>query len=136
MKKQKDKKKSRRSRILLQGFFLIVLLVVGGYFLQRYTQRPDQATILEVNDDKVSISEAMVYYRLMELEFERMGSEKIWNLEILGLDPEQTALERVMESMIRIKAIKASAGSLSPQEASGLEELTEELAEILGKEYF
>ena len=70
MKKQKDKKKSRRSRILLQGFFLIVLLVVGGYFLQRYTQRPDQATILEVNDDKVSISEAMVYYRLMELEFE------------------------------------------------------------------
>ena len=135
MKKQRDKKKRRRSRILLQGFFLIVLLVVGGYFLQRYTQRPDQATILEVNDDKVSISEAMVYYRLMELEFERMGSEKIWNLEILGLDPEQTALERVMESMIRIKAIKASAGSLSPQEASGLEELTEELAEILGKEY-
>ena len=135
MKQKENVKKGRHRRKLLQLLILAVLLLVGGYFLYQYTQRPDQATILEINEEKVSISEAMVYYRLMELEFERMGSEAIWGLEILGLDPEQTALERVMESMIRIKAIKASAGSLDEAEKAELEAATEQLAQLLGDEY-
>ncbi len=135
MKRQKNVKRGRRGRKLLQWMLLLLLLGVGGYFLHQYTQRPDQATILEVNEEKVSISEAMVYYRLMELEFERMGSEEIWGLEILGLDPEQTALERVIESMIRIKAIKSSAGALNEKEKTELKSVAAGLAKLLGDEY-
>ena len=135
MKKRDNEKKGRRGRKLIQWLILAVLLGVGGYFLHQYTQRPDQATILEVNDEKISISEAMVYYKLMELEFERMGSEEIWDLEILGLEPEQTAMDRVMESMIRIKAIKASAGELSAAEEARLDSSVTELAKLPGDEY-
>ena len=53
MKKRDNVKKGRRGRKLLQWMLLLLLLGVGGYFLHQYTQRPDQATILDLFLEKV-----------------------------------------------------------------------------------
>ncbi len=128
-------RKGRRSRKWISWIVLLVLVTVGAVWLNQYSKRPDRVEILVVNEEKVSISEAMVYYRLMQHEFEKMGSEGIWDLEILGLDPHQTAVERVMESIIRIKAMQSSVGVLSPQEEVQIEDEIDKLAQMLGADY-
>lgn len=125
----------RQSRKRLLCIILAWLVLVGIIGMIEYSNRPDQIEILEVNGEAVTISEAMVYYRLMQLEFERLGSENIWNLEVIGLDPEQTAIERVMESIIRVKVVQSLAEPLTPEQEREIARQTQRLAWTLGTPY-
>ena len=127
---------SRRSRKWLAAALLTLLLVGGSlYLVGKHAQRPDQMEILNVNGEAVCINEAMVYYKMMQMEFEQIGSSSIWDLEISGLDPQQTAMDRVMESMIRVKVIQSLAGSLKEKEEESIQEKADQLEKVLGRSY-
>ena len=127
--------KSRPSRKKKQLIVLGLVIVLGFILLLQYDNRPDQIEVLSVNEEAVYASEAMVYYKLMELEFERMGSENIWKLDILGLDPQQTAMDRVMQSIIRVKVIQSLVGELAPEEEQEVQEKAKQLEALLGETY-
>ncbi len=133
--KQHNGEKDRRSRKIVGWIVLTLLIAVGLLWLYSYPERPDQMVVLEVNEEEISVSEAMIYHRLMQKQFESMGSENIWNLDILGLDPEQTELERVLESIIRIKAIQPSAGLTDEAEEKEVIRKANMLEKFLGPEY-
>lgn len=127
---------SRRGRKWPAAAALTMLLLAAAIIvpLNGCTQ-PDQKEVLRVNGESVSISEAMVYYELMRTEFERIGTEEIWDLEIIGLDPQQTAMDRVLESIVRVKVIQSLGGSLKSSEEQNIREKADHLASVLGEAY-
>ncbi len=132
---QHNGENNRRSRKIV-GWIVLTMLIAGGMlWLYSYPQRPDQIVVLEVNEEEISVSEAMIYHRLMQKQFETMGSENIWDLDILGLDPEQTEMERVLESIIRVKAIQPSAGLTDEAEEQEVIHKANRLESLLGQEY-
>ncbi len=135
MKRKLNSEKGRRSRKIVGWIALTMLIAAGFLWLYSYPERPDQMVVLEVNEEEISVSEAMVYHRLMQKQFEEMGSENIWDLDILGLDPEQTEMERVLESIIRVKAIQPVAGEADEAEEREVIEKADMLEKFLGQEY-
>ena len=113
MTQQLIRKQDRQSRKKIGWIALMMLIIAGFLGLYLYPKRPDQVMVLQVNEEQISVSEAMIYHRLMQRQFEIMASEEIWNLDILGLDPLQTEMERVLESIIRVKAIQPAAGVIN-----------------------
>lgn len=127
---------SRRGRKWLTAAALIVAFIGGGLLLRQQVQpEADEIRVLQVGEEAVYANEAMVYYRLMQEEFERIGTKDIWELDILGIDPRQTALDRVMESIIRVKIVQSLAGALKEREEQDIEEKAALLAEQLGAEF-
>ncbi len=130
---KQEKKRQGRKKI---GGIALMLLIIGGLLgLYFYPKRPDQTVVLQVNEEQISVSEAMIYHRLMQQQFESMVSENIWDLDILGLDPRQTEMERVLESIIRVKAIKQAAGVVNEREKADLNRKADRLEEFLGTSY-
>lgn len=135
MSRQVKKERNRPSRKRIGGIAVAILIMVGLLCLYLYPKRPDQTVVLQVNDEQISASEAMIYHLLMQEQFENMVSEDIWELEILGLDPNQTELERVLESIIRVKAIQPAAGSVTEKEEEDLKRKADTLEAYLGDAY-
>ncbi len=133
--KQHNRENFRRGRKIVGWIVLTTLIAAGLFWLYSYPERPDQIVVLEVNEEEISVSEAMIYHRLMQKQFESMGSENIWNLDILGLDPEQTEVERVLESIIRVKAIQPVAGMADEAEEREIIAKADMLEKFLGQEY-
>ncbi len=127
---------SRHSRKWLLGAALITVLVTGLLTLSLQSgKRADQIRILQVGDEMVYVNEAMVYWHLLCGEFENMATEEIWDLQILGIDPRQTAMDRVLESIVRIKVIQPLVSSLKEEEVQALQAQVELLKQELGQEY-
>ncbi|MBQ7059887.1 MAG: peptidyl-prolyl cis-trans isomerase [Firmicutes bacterium] len=116
-------------------FFLVIMFGVLFLAWIRERQKPEKLKVLEIEQEAVYINEAMIYYRLMEDAFEQKGGEEIWTLDVLGVDVRQTALDRVLESVIRIKAAAKAAGSVSSSEEAEILRLQEVLKKYLGEEY-
>lgn len=135
MTRQKNRGKARRSWKIAGWIALTLMIAVGLLWLYTYPERPDQMVVLEVNEEEISVSEAMIYHRLMQRQFEMMGSENIWDLNILGLDPEQTEMERVLESIIRVKTIQPVAGMADEVEEKEIIAKANALEEFLGQDY-
>lgn len=127
---------SRQSRKWLAAAIL-VLAIAGGLFTLSVQsgKRADQIRVLQVGDETIYANEAMVYWKLMRSEFERMGGEEIWDLQVLGIDPQQTAMDRVLESIIRIKVIQPLTSSLKDEEVQPLEVQVDALKRLLGDRY-
>lgn len=119
------------------GGLVVVLLLLGTliWLSGRRQQRPDRLLVLQVADQQVYVNEAMVYWRLMQEEFERLGSESVWDLEILGASPEQIALDRVLESIVRIKVSQPLTRQLTEQEESKVQEKAQQLGNWLGADF-
>ncbi|MCI8633794.1 MAG: hypothetical protein HFE64_09995 [Lachnospiraceae bacterium] len=127
---------SRHGRKWLLGAALTAMLAAGLLILSLQSgKRADQIRILQVGDEMVYANEAMVYWHLLCNEFEGMATEEIWDLQILGLDPKQTAMDRVLESIVRIKAIQPLVSSLKEGEAEALQAQVERLQRELGQAY-
>ena len=135
MTQQLIRKQDRQSRKKIGWIALMMLIIAGFLGLYFYPKRPDQLMVLQVNEEQISVSEAMIYHRLMQRQFEIMASEEIWNLDILGLDPLQTEMERVLESIIRVKAIQPAAGVINEREKADLNRKADQLEQFLGTSY-
>ena len=115
--------------------FVILMLALFFLFWIRKRQTPEKLKVLEVNGEEVYINEAMIYYRMMQDAFEIEGGEDIWDLDVLGVDVRQTALDRVLESIIRVKAARDAAGSLIASEESEVAALADTIRRYLGEGY-
>lgn len=123
-----------RKRLLLIA--LLLVLLAGGLLLRGQVQpEAGQIKVLQVDEETVYANEAMIYWKLMQTEFEKMGTESIWDLTMIGADPQQTAMDRVMESIIRVKTMQSLAGSLRSREEQELAGRAQELADRLGQDY-
>lgn len=128
------RKKKKRRRLLVVLLAVVAGLCWIGYSYAR-SQMPEGLEVLEVNGQHVYASEAMVYYKIMRLEYEEELGENIWDYQMLGVDPDQMAMDRVMESMIRIKVIQGQryTGPTASQEE--IDSAVEKLSRILGEDY-
>lgn len=114
---------------------VILFLTAGGIAVMNGIRDNRPKPYLTVNDQEVFENEIMIYYRLMQLQFEHTGGDEIWNLNMLGFDSEQTAVDRVFASIIRIKVAQSIAGTVKSQEYSEILKRSDQLEEILGKDY-
>ncbi len=126
-------KKKRLRRILIVLLCLSVAVAAGAYYISRQNEK--EKVILVVNGESVYVNEAMVYWKIMQMEFEEFGGEDLWNVSVLGLDPLQTAIDRTMESIVRVKIAKPIAGQVYMAERGMVEQASQRLRAKLGDEY-
>lgn len=134
MSENKTRYLSPFGRIVLSVLLTIMFAVILLAWI-RDRQTPEKLKVLEIDQQAVYINEAMIYYRLMQDAFEQKGGEDIWTLDVLGVDVRQTALDRVLESIIRIKTAAKAAGKASSYEEEEITRLKEVLKSYLGEEY-
>ena len=126
-------KKIRFKRIIIVVLILALLLGGGAYYIIR--SQDQEKVILVVNGESVYVNEAMVYWKIMQMEFESVGGEDLWNVSVLGLDPTQTAIDRTLESIVRVKIAKPIAGQIYMAESGTIEEAAQKLKTKLGEDY-
>lgn len=133
----KDGKGKKRQKLIT--WTILILIIVGSvaqvWFFSGRERKQDIDVVLEINGEKVRESEAMIYYRLMELSFEEIGTDDVWDLDILGFDPQQEAIDRVIESIIRIKVVQPLASPLNSEDYNEIRIRTDQLENILGQVY-
>lgn len=125
----------RRQGRKLAIILALVMLIAAGLLSAWLLNRSKPVVVMKIGEEPVYASEAMVYYRLMQLQFESMGGDNIWEISALGIDPEQTAIDRVLESMMRVKITADLAGSLDESEKETVREMAAKLHQVLGEDY-
>jgi len=122
-------------RNYLTGALVLVLAAVLIILSVRTFGENDRDVVLTVGEEKVYLPEAMVYWKIMQGAYEGIAGEEVWELDMLGLDPAETAMERVLESIVRVKVAQGAAASIKSGEEEMLLEKAEELKALLGQDY-
>ncbi len=116
--------------ISISLFLIAATIAIGNAIIEN---RPKP--YITVNGEEVYEGEMMIYYRLMQLEFEKAGGEEIWDLNMLGFDSKQAVIDRAFASVIRIKVAQSIAGTIKSQEYTEILKRSDQLEDILGKDF-
>lgn len=125
-------------RYMTMGIVALLLLAAAFFLYRAGRERakdPEKTLVLEVGEEKVYLPEAMVYYELTRRSFQEMGGEGVFDLGILGIDPNQTAFDRAMASMIRVKVVLPLSGSIHQDELRRVHTRAQILKGRLGEEF-
>ena len=126
------KHKVVRKTVLIAALVLVILTaaVIFGW-----SRKASSDIVLEINGEKVTTSEAMVYWKLMQYQYESIAGEEVWDLDMLGFDPGEEAIDRVIESIIRIKLTGSVSEMVKASDVPEILAKTDQLEELLGTEY-
>lgn len=92
--------------------------------------------MLAIDGEEVSIEEVQLYLDLTKKAFEKTGGEEVWSISLAGRDPEQTAVDTAMESLIRTKILsrQVPASDLTEEDRQAIRQSTNALFTSLHKE--
>lgn len=136
--KKESERQQRRKRFSRLGKVLAVVLtavIIIEILVQLDAAVRQQDVVLSVNGKESRIPEAMVYYYLVTEEFEKIGGYQIFDVSVTGRSTRQTASDRTLQSMVRVKVAQSVAGSLTDAEQDTVRQYTEKLKEKLGSVY-
>lgn len=113
----------------------LVLLILCVAMIFGWSRKLSSDIVLEINGEKVTTAEAMVYWKLMRQQYESIAGEEVWDLGMLGFDPGEEAVDRVIESIIRIKLTRSVSEMVKASDVPEILEKTDQLKELLGPKY-
>lgn len=121
-------------KYVFAGIAVILLTVLIVLSVRTFGEN-NRDVVLTVGDEKVYLPEAMVYWKLMQSAYESIGGEEVWEMDMLGLDPSETAMERVLESLVRVKVVQGITPPIKTADEALIMEKCQELKEFLGQDY-
>lgn len=119
---------------LVSGVLLILLAGLIILSIRTFGEN-DRDVVLKVGDEKVYLPEAMVYWRVMQEAYVGIGGEEVWEMDMLGMDPSETAMERTLESIVRVKVAQGAAAPVRSGDEEMLAERSAQLKALLGQDY-
>lgn len=126
---RKKRRWAQRTLLAVLLIFLILFSTVSGDKLQ------EDDVVLKVNGQSVHASEALVYWKLVKKSFVLIGSDRVWDLDMMGMDARQTAIDRTLASIIRVKTAQEDVGQVSESDVVRIEQAVDQLQKDLGNIY-
>lgn len=135
MKTGKRNNKRKNARWISRCFLAILLITLMVVTTVSGSRQEEDDVILKVNGQSVHANEALVYWKLVKKSFVRIGSDRVWDLDMMGMDARQTAVDRTLASIIRVKTAQEDVGEVTETDVVRIEQTVDKLQQDLGTIY-
>ncbi|MBO6158758.1 MAG: hypothetical protein J6P72_05770 [Firmicutes bacterium] len=131
---RKKKAYSLAGKILLALFLLGMIILFIAFRIRKYREE-EKIPVLSLDGRPVYADEVMVYFPFMQRAFEEAGGEDIWTLDMLGIDPQQAMIDRILDSVVRVKAASMAAQPLTEEDRETVSKTADSIKAFLPADY-